>query len=40
MWREVNTQDTVMAALSLFWSNGPVECQVHRLKLIKSQMYG
>jgi transposase len=33
-------QDAVQAALSLPWSNGPVEGQVHRLKLIKRQMYG
>jgi transposase len=30
----------VKAALSLPWSNGQVEGQVHRLKLIKRQMYG
>ena len=30
----------VMAAISLTWSNGQVEGQVHRLKLIKRQMYG
>jgi len=30
----------VLAALRLPWSNGPVEGQVHRLKLIKRQMYG
>lgn len=33
-------QDAVEAALHLPWSNGPVEGQVHRLKLIKRQMYG
>lgn len=33
-------QEAVQAALSLPWSNGPVEGQVHRLKLIKRQMYG
>ena len=32
--------DAVQAALTLPWSNGPVEGQVHRLKLIKRQMYG
>ena len=32
--------DAVLAALTLPWSNGPVEGQVHRLKLIKRQMYG
>jgi transposase len=30
----------VLAALQLPWSNGQVEGQVHRLKLIKRQMYG
>jgi transposase len=30
----------VAAALSSVWSNGQVEGQVHRLKLIKRQMYG
>lgn len=29
-----------LAALQLPWSNGPVEGQVHRLKLIKRSMYG
>jgi transposase len=33
-------QEAVQAALSLPWSNGPVEGHVHRLKLIKRQMYG
>jgi transposase len=33
-------QNAVKAALSLPWSNGPVEGQAHRLKLIKRQMYG
>ena len=33
-------QDAVLAALQTPWSNGPVEGQVHRLKLIKRQMYG
>jgi transposase len=33
-------QHAVVAALTLPWSNGPVEGQVHRLKLIKRQMYG
>ena len=32
--------DAVLAALKMPWSNGPVEGQVHRLKLIKRQMYG
>lgn len=30
----------MIAALQLPWSNGPVEGHVHRLKLIKRQMYG
>jgi transposase len=30
----------VRAALTLSWSNGQVEGQVNRLKLIKRQMYG
>jgi transposase len=30
----------VRAALRLPWSNGQVEGQVHRLKLVKRQMYG
>ena len=30
----------VRAALTLPWSNGQVEGQVNRLKLIKRQMYG
>jgi transposase len=30
----------IVAALTLKWSNGPVEGQVNRLKLIKRQMYG
>jgi transposase len=33
-------QNAVMAALNLPWSNGQVEGQVHRLKLLKRQMYG
>jgi transposase len=32
--------DAVKAALTFEWSNGPVEGQVNRLKLIKRQMYG
>lgn len=32
--------DAILAALSLPWSNGQVEGQVNRLKLIKRQMYG
>lgn len=30
----------VRTALEDEWSNGPVEGQVHRLKLVKRQMYG
>jgi transposase len=30
----------VKAALSLEWSNGQVEGQINRLKLVKRQMYG
>ena len=33
-------QSAVRAAIRLPWSNGQVEGQVHRLKLIKRQMYG
>jgi transposase len=32
--------DAVHAAASLPWSNGPVEGQVNRLKLLKRRMYG
>jgi transposase len=32
-------QDAVLAALQTPWSNGPVEGQVHPLKLIKRQVY-
>ena len=32
--------EAVRAALEEPWSNGPVEGQIHRLKLIKRQMYG
>jgi transposase len=38
--RLLRDQDAVRAALQLPWSNGPVEGHVHRLKLIKRQMYG
>jgi transposase len=30
----------VRAGLTLAWSNGQTEGQVHRLKLLKRQMYG
>lgn len=33
-------QAAILAAMQLPWSNGHVEGQVHRLKLIKRQMYG
>ena len=33
-------RNAVDAALRLPWSNGMVEGQIHRLKLIKRQMYG
>jgi transposase len=33
-------EKAVLAALQQPWSNGPVEGQVHRLKLIKRSMYG
>src|SRR6266699_3952355 len=33
-------KDAVIAGLTLVWSNGPVEGQVNRLKLIKRSMYG
>lgn len=32
--------DAVMNALTLPWSNGPVEGHINRLKLLKRQMYG
>ena len=32
--------DAVMNALTLPWSNGPVEGQINKLKLLKRQMYG
>jgi transposase len=32
--------DAVLAAVEQPWSNGQVEGQVHRLKLLKRQMYG
>lgn len=33
-------EGALLAALQQHWSNGPVEGQVHRLKLIKRSMYG
>jgi hypothetical protein len=33
-------ETAIRAAIRLPWSNGQVEGQVHRLKLIKRQMYG
>jgi transposase len=35
-----NDRTVIEAALSHAWSNGQVEGQVHRLKLLKRQMYG
>ncbi|REJ32418.1 MAG: hypothetical protein DIU82_12335, partial [Bacillota bacterium] len=32
--------DAVMNALTLPWSNGPVEGYINKLKLLKRQMYG
>jgi transposase len=32
--------EAVRAAVSLPWSNGPVEGQINRLKMLKRQMYG
>jgi len=32
--------DAVMNALTLPWSNGPVEGHINKLKLLKRQMYG
>jgi transposase len=32
--------EAVIAGLSLEWSNGPVEGQINRLKMLKRQMYG
>ena len=33
-------KEAVQAALSLPWSNGPVEAQVQKLKVVKRQMFG
>jgi transposase len=33
-------KDAVVAGLTLPYSNGPVEAQVHKLKLVKRSMYG
>ena len=33
-------QDSIQAALTYEWSQGQVEAQVHRLKLLKRQSYG
>src|SRR5262249_60604870 len=35
-----NDRTVIEAAMSREWSNGQVEGQVHRLKLLKRQMYG
>ena len=39
-YRDLTSEAAVRAALSEPWSNGQTEGQVHRLKLIKRQMYG
>ena len=36
----IRDQAAVLAALQVPWNNGHVEGQVHRLKLVKRQMYG
>ena len=36
----INDIAAVRVALSQPWSNGPVEGQVNRLKMLKRQMYG
>jgi len=33
-------KEAIVAAITLEWSNGPVEGQVNRLKLRKRQLYG
>lgn len=33
-------KETVVAGLTLSYSNGPVEAQVQKLKLVKRSMYG
>jgi transposase len=38
--RLARDQQAIEAALKLPWSQGQVEGQIHRLKLIKRQMYG
>lgn len=38
--RLAQERDSIEAALSLPWSNGQVEGHVHRIKLLKRQMYG
>lgn len=32
--------DAVKASMTFPWSNGPVEGQINRLKMLKRQMYG
>jgi hypothetical protein len=39
-WCANRDKEAVFAGLTLSWSNGPVEGQVNRLKLIKRSMYG
>ena len=38
--RAFRDEKAVNAAVVLPWSNGQVEGQIHRLKLVKRQMYG
>ncbi len=38
--RLANDYDAVRAAVTLAWSNGPVEGQINRLKTLKRQLYG
>jgi len=36
----VSDKSTVHAAITLPWSNGQIEAQITKLKLVKRQMYG
>jgi transposase len=36
----VKDYEAVKAGLTLPWSNGPTEGHIHKLKLLKRQMYG
>lgn len=40
VWGLKQDQQAVTASMNSQWSNGQVEGQVNRLKLIKRQMYG